>query len=90
MPHQFAALVVTHDESTFGKRVFPKLAAIVKQNAGEQKIEIELRIERRDRHRDAHHLRGVLDQTTAPRVMIIAGRSRAAETLAEFLQKRVA
>ena len=87
MTHQLAAFVVTHDESVLGQLIFPKLSAVVKQNAGKQKIDIQLWIERRHLICDAHHLRGVFDETAAARVMIIARRSRTPETIAPFAQK---
>ena len=40
--------------------------------------------------RDAHHLRGVLDQAAAPGVMIIACRRRSSKTLAPFVHERFA
>ena len=38
MTDQFAALVEAHDKSILRQCIFPKLAAIVKQNAGDQEI----------------------------------------------------
>src|SRR5450755_2317317 len=90
VPDQFAAFVVTHDETVFGKAILPKLAGIMKEDTGNQKIDIQFRIERRNAKRDAHHLRGVLDQTTAPRMMVIARRGRAAKPIAPFFQKSFA
>src|SRR5438034_11458364 len=85
MAHELAAFIVVHVETILGHLVFPQFSAIVKQNAGQQKIGIQLWIERRDLLCDAHHLGGVLDQSATARMMIIAGSSGATKTLAPFV-----
>ena len=39
--------------------------------------------------RDAHHLRGMLDESAAPRVMIITRRGRPPEPITPFFQERL-
>ena len=90
MADQFAAFVVAHRETGFRQLIFPKLAGVVKKNSGNEQIEIQLRIQRRDRTREPHHLRGVLNETAPAGMMIIPRRGRAAKTLAPFLQKQFA
>src|SRR5438874_12511924 len=70
--------------------IFPKLSGIVKQNAGDEQIEIELRIERRDRDRHPHHLGDVLDEAAAARVMIRARARRAPKAFAMLAKERFA
>src|SRR5437899_12798501 len=82
MAHELAAFIVAHVETIFGHLVFPQFSAIVKQNAGQQKIGVQLWIEWRDLPCDAHHLGGVLDQSATARMMIIAGSSGATKPIA--------
>src|SRR5882724_4342306 len=84
MAHELAAIIVAHGETGLGQSILPKFSAIMKQDAGKQKIDIQLRIERRDLLRDAHHLRGVLDKATAACVMIIARGGGATKPVAPF------
>ncbi len=67
-----------------GKAFSQSFPAIVEENAGQQEIDIQLRIERRDLLRDAHHLGSVLDKAAAARVMIIASSGGAAKPVAPF------
>ena len=87
MSDQFAALVIIHDEPILGERVLPKFSRIVEEDTSDQQIAIQLRIQRRDLFRYAHHLRGVLNQSAAPRVMIVARGSCATEPVAPFFQE---
>ena len=84
MPDQLATLVVIHDEPVFGQGILPKFSRIVKENPRKQEIEVQVRVERRDLLRDAHHLRGVLDESAAPRVMIITRGGSATESVTPF------
>ena len=59
----------------------------MKKNASDQKINIQLRIERRDCPRQAHHLRGVLDEAAAPGVMIFASCGRATKSVAPLVDE---
>jgi hypothetical protein len=59
------------------------------QATGQQKVEIQLGIERRNLGRDPHHLRRVLNQTSATRMMIFPRRGGASETVAEFFYERL-
>src|SRR6202022_3777504 len=43
MAHQISALIVTHCKARFRQLVLPKLSRVVEKNAGEQKIDIQLR-----------------------------------------------
>ena len=70
MADQFALLVERHAETAFWQIIFPKLAGIVEENPGNQQIKVEIGIKRRDLRGDPHHLGGVLEQTTAARMMI--------------------
>ena len=82
MADHFAALIEGHAEAGLGQMIFPKLAGVVEENAGDEQVEIQVGIKRRDLRRDAHHLRGVLDQAAAAGVMITAGAGGVAETRA--------
>ena len=62
----------------------------MEENPRKQQIEVQVRVERRDLLRDAHHLRRVLDQPSAARVMIIARGGSAPEPVAPLLQERLA
>src|SRR5213076_3215273 len=68
--------------------IFPELSGIVKQNAGDEQVEIELRIKRRDHYRHPHHLGDVLDEPAAARVMIRTRAGGAAKTLAMLRYER--
>jgi hypothetical protein len=57
-------LVERNAETGLRQIIFPKLAAIVKEDSGDEQIQIQLRINGRDLGR-AHHLSGVLDQSAA-------------------------
>src|SRR5262249_53422041 len=46
----------------------------MEQNSRQKQIEIQLRIQGRDRHSDSHHLSRMLDQAAAPGMMITASR----------------
>src|SRR5262245_55030700 len=59
--------------------IFPKFPGIVEENACGQEVEIEIRIERRDRGRDAHHLRGELNQSASSWKVITTGNGRIAK-----------
>src|SRR5580765_6064097 len=85
---QFTKLVVAHNETGFGELVFPKLTRVVKENARDQKIKVQLGIERRDGPGYAHHLRGVLDETPAPSMMIFASCCGATKSVAPFVDER--
>ena len=87
MSDQFAALVIIHDEPILRERILPKLSRIVEKGTGNHKIEIQLRIKRRDLFGHSHHLRGVLNQAPAPRVMIVARGGGATEPVAPFVQE---
>ena len=41
-------LIERHAEAGLGQIIFPKLAGIVKENAGDEQIEIQVRIKRRN------------------------------------------
>ena len=62
----------------------------MKKNSRDQKIDIQLRVKGRDRHRHTHHLRGVFHQAAAAGVMILARGSRAPKSLAHIFYKRIA
>ncbi len=64
--------------------------AFARANAGDEKIDIQLPVERRDSQSYPHHLSGMLDQSAASSVVIIARRSCAAKAIAPFVQKSVA
>ena len=70
--------------------ILPKLSGIVKENAGHQKIDIQLRVERRNRHCRAHHLRGVFDQTAAASVMVFSRCGCPPEPFTELFDETVA
>ena len=57
---QFAAFVIVHDETVFRQSVFPELTGIMKEDSGDEKIDIQLWIKWPKRHRNSHHLRSVL------------------------------
>src|SRR5207245_10235382 len=85
-----AAFVISHGETVLRQLVFPKFAGIMEENSCEQEIEVQLRIKRRDLRRNPHHLRSVLDQTTATRMMIVACSSCASKAITQVMQKRLA
>src|SRR5205814_7741143 len=51
VPHQFAALIESHGEPVFRQMIFPKFSWSVEKNSGQEKIEIQLRIERAEGQR---------------------------------------
>ena len=84
---QFAALVERHGEAPFLDAILPHLAAVVEKDTGDQQVAVQDGIGRRDGVRIAHHLRHMLDEPAAPRVMKEPCRSRAAEARAEFFEE---
>src|SRR2546421_10973810 len=90
MAHQLAALVVTHRESGLRQMIFPELSSVMKQHAGNEQIEIELWVERRDRHRHPHHLGDVLDEAAAASMMIGTRARRSPEAFPVLAEKRFA
>src|SRR5436190_5034616 len=85
VPHQFAALVVSHGESVLRQMIFPKFSGIVKENPGYEQIAIKLRINRAKPESHSHHLSSVLNQAASTSVMIIARRGRATKPTANIL-----
>ena len=80
----FPALVEGHGKAIRRQGVFPQFSRIVKEHSGDEQIGVERGVGRRDRQRRAHHLRHVLDQPTAPRMMIAPRRRRPAKARAVF------
>jgi hypothetical protein len=74
-------------EAGLGVAVFPKLAAVVKEDAGDEEVLIELWVNGAEGAAGAGHLGDVLDQTATAGVVILAGGGGAAEALAEALDK---
>ena len=73
--------VVRLGEAGLGVAVFPELAAVVKKDAGEEQVSIEVGIDAVQGHGRAHHLGDVLDETSAPGVVIVPCGGGAAEAL---------
>ena len=89
VPDQFAELIIAHNKARFGELVFPNFTRVMKENTGDQKIEIQLRIKRRDLCRHAHHLRRMLDQSAATRVMIFARGCGATKAIAPLVNEHL-
>src|SRR5436190_8413965 len=87
VPHQFAALVVSHGESILWQMIFPKFSGIVKENPGYEQITIKLRINRAKSEGHSHHLGSVLNQAATTSVMIIARRGGAPKAVAKIFQE---
>ena len=85
MADKFAEFVVVHNEAFFRELVFPKLTGVVKKNPGDQQVRIQLRIDRCDLLRYAHHLRGVLDEPATTSMMVFARCRGATKTFAPFI-----
>ena len=62
----------------------------MKKNTGHEQVSIQFRIEGCDGAAHPHHLGSMLDQATAPRMMIVASGSGAAKSVAELGQQRFA
>ena len=90
VPHQFAQFVITHYESVLRQRVLPKFTGVVEKNSREQQVKVQLRVERCDLLSHAHHLCSMLDQSTAPRMMVIPRSRGAPKPVAPFAKKSFA
>ena len=77
-------------EAVLGIRVFPEFPAIVEKHSGKHQVAVQLRIHAADRFRRAHHLRHMLDQPAAPRVVVFPRRRRPAEAVSHRPEKMVA
>src|SRR3982751_6173178 len=79
--HQLAALVIAHGEPILGELVFPKFPGVMKEDSRGKQVLVQLRIKRRESAAGPHHLRSMLNESTAARVMIIASRGSRAKPI---------
>ena len=83
----FGGEIVGHGEAGLHIRILPELAAVVKQDSRDHQIPVQLRIQTRQRHRAAHHLRHMLHQAATAGMVVFACCAGAAEALAVALKK---
>ena len=79
---QFPAGGKGHRKTRFGERVFPEFSAIVKKDADEKKIAIELWVGVADLVRRSHHLGDMLDESASASVVVFSCCSGAPKLLA--------
>lgn len=83
----FAMDAVDLSEAKFRVGIFPKFAAVMKEDAAEEEVAIELRVDRRDGSGRAHHLSDVFDESASARVVIAFGRGGAGEAFAHLREE---
>src|SRR6476659_3741053 len=87
MTEQLTSLIEGHGEAVRRQSVLPKLARVVKKHSGGKKIAIERGIRVAEGAGRAQHLRDVLDQTAAPRMMVISRRCGATKAIPIFVEE---
>jgi len=87
---QFSDLGVGRFESLVLVNVFPELAAVVKEHAGQEQIPVQRGINPADRVGGSHHLGDVFHQSAPPCMVVVARRRRSPEPLAEPVQVELA
>ena len=88
MTDEFCPEIVRHDKAFFRKAVFPEFARVVKKDAGQKKVAVQGRVDRRHGIARPHHLRDVFHQTAAPGVMVVPGACRSSQPISIFAEKQ--
>lgn len=74
-------------EAGFGILVFPELADVVEKDTSDEEIFVEARVDGADGAGGAHHLSDVLEEASAPGVVVFLGGGSTAKAVAELIDE---